>query len=154
MRGLAVAAGGHGMVGGQMIDLAAEHLVADAELIARLERLKTGALISFSCESGAILGGASKDVRETLCAFGFDLGLAFQVTDDLLDVEGDETEIGKKVGKDAAAGKATFVSALGVAGAREEARALVERAIGRLERFGKDAEDFRRLGYFVLERRS
>jgi farnesyl diphosphate synthase len=116
--------------------------------------LKTGALISVSCESGAILGDAGGDARAALREYGNDLGLAFQVTDDLLDVEGDEANLGKKVGKDAAAGKATFVSLLGVEGARREARMLVDRAVARLEGFGKEAEAFRQMGYFVLERRN
>ncbi len=154
IRALSAAAGAPGMVGGQMIDLMAEHSGAGPELITRLELMKTGALISFGCEAGAILGEASAGDRATLRDYGLDLGLAFQVTDDLLDVEGDETNVGKKVGKDEAAGKATFISALGVDGARKEARALVERAVTRLEGFGKEAESFRQLGYFVLERRS
>jgi farnesyl diphosphate synthase len=151
---LSRAAGAAGMVGGQMIDLEAENLDATPELITRLERLKTGALISVSCESGAILGDAGGDARAALREYGNDLGLAFQVTDDLLDVEGDEANLGKKVGKDAAAGKATFVSLLGVEGARREARMLVDRAVARLEGFGKEAEAFRQMGYFVLERRN
>jgi farnesyl diphosphate synthase len=148
------AAGASGMVGGQMIDLEAENFETTPELITRLENMKTGALISLSCESGAILGDAGADARAILRNYGYDLGLAFQVTDDLLDVEGDEANLGKKVGKDAAAGKATFVSLLGVAGAKKEARMLVDRAITRLEGFGKEADAFRQMGYFVLERRN
>ena len=153
VRALAVAAGGAGMVGGQMIDLAAEHSGADSALITRLEQMKTGALIAFSAEAGAILGAASTDVRDSLRNFGFDLGLAFQVKDDLLDVEGDETDVGKKVGKDAAAGKATFVASLGVDGARAEARRLIDSALGRLDRFGSDADPLRGVCGFVLERK-
>jgi farnesyl diphosphate synthase len=148
------AAGAAGMVGGQMIDLEAEKLETTPELISRLENMKTGALISLGCESGAILGDAGAGPRATLRDYGYDLGLAFQVTDDLLDVEGDEANLGKKVGKDAAAGKATFVSLMGVEGARREARMLVDRAIARLDEFGKEADAFRQLGYFVLERRN
>ncbi len=148
------AAGAAGMVGGQMIDLEAENLESTPELITRLENMKTGALISLGCESGAILGDAGADARVTLREYGYDLGLAFQITDDLLDVEGDEANLGKRVGKDAAAGKATFVSLLGIEGARREARMLVDRAIARLEGFGKDADSFRQMGYFVLERRN
>jgi farnesyl diphosphate synthase len=148
------AAGASGMVGGQMIDLEAENFETTPELITRLENMKTGALISLSCESGAILGDAGADARAILRNYGYDLGLAFQVTDDLLDVEGDEANLGKKVGKDAAAGKATFVSLLGVAGAKKEARMLVDRAITRLEGFGKEADAFRQMGYFVLKRRN
>ena len=151
---LALAAGPHGMVGGQMIDLAAEHSAAGAPLIARLERMKTGALISFSCEAGAVLGSAPAATRETLRTYGYELGLAFQITDDLLDVEGDESNVGKKVGKDAAAGKATFVSVLGVDGARQEARTVVDTAVARLEPFGRDADDLRAVAQFVLDRKT
>ena len=151
---LSRAAGAAGMVGGQMIDLEAENFETTPELIARLENMKTGALISLSCESGAILGDAGGEARATLRDYGFDLGLAFQVTDDLLDVEGDEANLGKKVGKDAAAGKATFVSLLGVEGAKREARILVDRAIARLDGFGMEADLFRQMGYFVLERQN
>jgi len=151
---LSKAAGAGGMVGGQMIDLQAEYFGNTPELITRLQNMKTGALISLSCESGAILGDAGATARATLREFGYDLGLAFQVTDDLLDVEGDEANLGKKVGKDAAAGKVTFVSLLGVEGAKREARTLVDRAIARLEGFGKEADAFRQMGYFVLERRN
>ena len=151
---LALAAGPHGMVGGQMIDLAAEHSAAGAPLIARLERMKTGALISFSCEAGAVLGSAPAATRETLRTYGYELGLAFQITDDLLDVEGDESNVGKKVGKDAAAGKATFVSVLGVDGARQEARTVVDTAVARLEPFGRNADDLRAVAQFVLDRKT
>ena len=153
VRVLSAAAGGRGMVGGQMIDLAAEHASVDAALIARLERMKTGALIAFGCEAGAILAAAPDGDREALREYGYDLGLAFQIVDDLLDVEGDENDLGKKVGKDAAAGKATFVSAMGAAGARGHAQDLVERAIRRLDRFGAAAGEFRAFGRHVLERR-
>ena len=154
VRTLAEASGARGMVGGQMIDLAAQHEVIDYDLIALLERMKTGALISFSCEAGAILGECTEAVRDVLRAYGYDIGLAFQIVDDLLDVTGDEAALGKKVGKDAAAGKATFVGALGVEGARREARSLTERGIARLDRFGEDAEPLRAFGTFVLERRN
>ena len=154
VRTLAEASGARGMVGGQMIDLAAQHEAVDYDLIALLERMKTGALISFSCEAGAILGECTEAVRDVLRAYGYDIGLAFQIVDDLLDVTGDEAALGKKVGKDAAAGKATFVGALGVEGARREARSLTERGIARLDRFGEDAEPLRAFGTFVLERRN
>jgi farnesyl diphosphate synthase len=153
VQALAFAAGAPGMVGGQMIDLEAEHASVDPALIARLERMKTGALIAFSCEAGAILAAAPLQDREILKGFGFDLGLAFQIVDDLLDVEGDEANVGKKVGKDAAAGKATFVSALGVEGARREAAALADRAISRLSGHGEVAADLRAIARFVVERK-
>ena len=154
VRAMARAAGVAGMVGGQMIDLAAEHNAVDHELIAMLERMKTGALIAFSCEAGVILAGGDAKSRATLREFGYDIGLAFQVTDDLLDLVGDEANLGKKVGKDAAAGKATFISALGVDGAKREAAALIERAIARLAEFGVRAQPLRAFGEYVLTRRS
>lgn len=149
---LAARSGGNGMVGGQMIDLESEHAAVDAALIARLETMKTGALISFSSAAGAILGQAGDDAVNTLETFGFELGLAFQITDDLLDVEGDEDDVGKKVGKDAEAGKATFVSALGVDGARREARQVTDRALSRLDAFGNRADELRSVAEFVLAR--
>ena len=154
VRAMAQAAGGGGMVGGQMIDLAAQHGTVDYALIAELEGMKTGALIAFSCEAGAILAGRDAQFRNALRDFGYDIGLAFQVIDDLLDVIGIEADLGKKVGKDAAAGKATFVAALGVDGARREAKELVNRAVARLEDFGARAETLRALGEYVLTRRS
>ena len=154
VRTLAEASGARGMVGGQMIDLAAQHEAVDYDMIALLERMKTGALISFSCEAGAILGECAEPVRDVLRTYGYDIGLAFQIVDDLLDVTGDEAALGKKVGKDAAAGKATFVGALGVEGARREARSLIDRGIARLDRFGENAEPLRAFGTFVLQRRN
>ena len=105
--------------------------------ITRLQRLKTGALISFSCTAGAILGKAAEPLRAALAAYAHDLGLAFQIVDDLLDVEGDAAELGKATGKDAAAGKATFVSILGLERARAQAALLAQQAAGHLEPFGR-----------------
>ena len=152
--GLARAAGAAGMVGGQMIDLASENIISHPALIARLERMKTGALISFCCEAGATIAGASAEERETLREFGFELGLAFQIVDDLLDIEGDEETLGKSVGKDEAAGKATFVSTLGADGARREALALVNRAVARLLPFGMAAEPLHVFCDYLLTRQS
>jgi farnesyl diphosphate synthase len=154
VRALADAAGGRGMVAGQALDLAGEHTKADLAAITRMERLKTGALIAFSCEAGAIVAGAPADDRAALRAYGVDLGLAFQVVDDLLDVEGVEAAVGKKVGKDAAAGKATFVAALGVRAARAKAQELVDSATARLDRFGASADLFRAVARFVLDRKA
>lgn len=151
---LAMRAGGAGMVGGQVIDLESEHADVGAGLIARLETMKTGALIAFSTAAGGTLGKAGADAVKTLETFGFELGLVFQITDDLLDVEGDEDDVGKKVGKDAEAGKATFVSALGVDGARREARQLTDRALSRLDTFGGRADELRAAAEFVLARNS
>jgi farnesyl diphosphate synthase len=149
---LAARSGGSGMVGGQMIDLESEHAAVDAALIARLETMKTGALIAYSSAAGALLGGAGTEAVNALETFGFELGLAFQITDDLLDVEGDEDDVGKKVGKDAEAGKATFVSTLGVDGARHEARRVTDRALSRLDSFGTRADELRSVAEFVLAR--
>jgi farnesyl diphosphate synthase len=137
---LARAAGAHGMVGGQMLDL--------------LQRLKTGALISFSCTAGAILGKAAEPMRNALSAYAHDLGLAFQIVDDLLDVEGDAAEIGKTPGKDAAAGKATFVSILGRERARAQASMLARQAAAHLESFGATADLLRQAANFVVSRRA
>ena len=157
VRALAMAAGGRGMVGGQMIDITTETGAAGYDLIVTLERMKTGALIAFSCEAGAILAGRDASFRGTLRAFGYDVGLAFQVIDDVLDAVGEEADLGKRVGKDSDAGKATFVAALGVEGARGEAAALVERALGRLDGLKDAAERIRPLrafGEYILTRRS
>ena len=154
VRAMAAAAGGNGMVGGQMIDLVAEHAGADYELTLRLERMKTGALIALSCEAGAVLAGRDGGFRDSLRQFGYDVGLAFQIIDDVLDVVGDEAALGKTVGKDAAAGKATFIASLGENGARREARALVDRAAARLDVHGEQAGPLRAFGEFVLTRRS
>lgn len=151
---LATRAGGAGMVGGQVIDLTSENANVDVELITQLATMKTGALMAFSTAAGAILGEASPSIVNKLETFGFDLGLAFQITDDLLDVEGDEYDVGKKVGKDADAGKATFISALGADGARREARRVVDRALSHLETFGALADELRAAAEFVLSRKS
>ena len=153
MRGLAVAGGPAGMVGGQMIDLLAEKQELDIDGVTHLQSLKTGALIAFSCEAGAILGRAAPEARAAIAAYGRDLGLAFQIADDLLDVEGEQAETGKAVGKDAAAGKATVVGLLGVSRARERARTLADQAIARLEPFAPRADLLRQAANFVIDRR-
>jgi farnesyl diphosphate synthase len=141
---LAQAAGSHGMVGGQMIDLLAEHRSdLDIGAITRLQRLKTGALIAFACEAGAILGKAAQD-----------MGRAFQIADDLLDVEGSSAATGKPVGADAAAGKATFVSILGVERARAQASVLVNQAVAHLEPFEDRAKLLRDVARFVVDRQA
>ena len=153
-RGLAAAAGARGMVGGQMIDLMAEGRTLDLEHTMHLQSLKTGALIAFSCETGAILGGAGDAARAALRGYGEDLGLAVQIADDLLDVESTAEELGKAVGKDAGAGKATFVDLLGVDGARSRAAELVDRAVARLDHFGNGAGLLRQAARYVIERRN
>ena len=151
---LAAAAGAAGMVGGQMIDLIAEHRPLDIGAITRLQRMKTGALIAFSCESGAILAKAPTEARTALRGYAHDLGLAFQIADDLLDVEGSTAETGKPVGADAAAGKATFVSILGVERARSQAELLIGQAVAHLDLFGRRAELLREAARFVISRRT
>ena len=152
--GLARAAGASGMVGGQMIDISPERERLDLDGITQLQGLKTGALITFSCEAGAILGRAAPEARAALVGYAQDLGLAFQIVDDLLDAEGSAEELGKPTGQDAALGKATFVGLLGIEGARDEAGRIVERAHGRLDLFGDKADLLRDAATFVLQRRS
>ena len=149
---LAKAAGDAGMVGGQMLDLVAKDHALNMPEITRLQRMKTGALIAVSCEAGAIMGRASEKARHALHAYAHDIGLAFQIADDLLDVEGDEEEVGKKTGKDAAAGKATFVSLLGRERAREQAGLLADQAAMHLDLFEEKGKLLRDLAYFVVSR--
>ena len=151
---LAAAAGAAGMVGGQMIDLIAEHRSLDIGAITRLQRMKTGALIAFSCEAGSILARAPAEARTALRGYAHDLGLAFQIADDLLDVEGSPAETGKPAGADAAAGKATFVSILGVERARNQAELLIGQAVAHLDLFGGRAELLREAARFVISRRT
>ena len=151
---LAKAAGSHGMVGGQMIDLQAENQSLNIGQITRLQRLKTGELIAFACEGGAILGQASNSAHEALRGYAHDVGLAFQIADDLLDVEGRVEKVGKAVNKDEDAGKATFVSILGVERARSQANRLADQAIEHLAIFGEKADLLRQAANFVVERES
>ncbi|MEW5727461.1 MAG: polyprenyl synthetase family protein [Pseudomonadota bacterium] len=151
---LAHASGGQGMAGGQMVDLRAAEFAMDVAAITRLQQMKTGRLITFACEAGAVLGKAPAQARQSLRNYAHDLGLAFQIADDLLDVEGDAGEVGKKVGKDADAGKATFVSLLGAERARAQAEILADQACRHLDVFGDKADLLRKTARFVVERRS
>jgi farnesyl diphosphate synthase len=149
---LAVAAGTYGMCGGQMIDLEAEGRTLQLAEVLQLQRLKTGALLEFACEAGAILGDAPEPARAVLRAYAADLGLAFQIQDDLLDVVGDAALAGKDLGRDQAAGKATVVGLLGVEGARtrlEDLRASANRHLDRLE---AEAGVLRAVFEFVISR--
>lgn len=149
---LARASGPGGMAGGQMMDLAAEHQSFDLPTVTRLQQLKTGALISVSVEAGAILGRIPPEGRTGLRGYARDIGLAFQIADDILDVEGDADVAGKTLNKDMAAGKATFLSLLGLDRAREQARMLVDQAIGHLHGFGQEADLLRAVARYVIER--
>jgi farnesyl diphosphate synthase len=151
---LAIASGSAGMVGGQMMDLQAENKELTVEEIIRLQRLKTGELFAVSCEAGGILGKAPGMMRKLLRAYAHDMGLAFQITDDLLDVEGTRTTVGKGVRKDKIAGKATLVSVLGVDQAREHANILIKQAISHLDVFDKKADTLRAMAEFVVSRKS
>ena len=154
VKALARASGHEGMVGGQIIDLYAENHELDVPEITRLQRMKTGALIAVSCDIGAVMGKASEEARHHLRGYSHDIGLAFQIADDLLDVRGDEAEVGKKTRKDAGAGKATFVSLLGVDEASEQAQMLIQQAQEHLAIFGQKADPLRALATFIVERRS
>jgi farnesyl diphosphate synthase len=149
---LARASGPSGMAGGQMMDLAAEETVFDLATITRLQQLKTGALFGFCLEAGAIMGRIPPEGRTHLRGYARNIGLAFQIADDLIDVEGSAEAAGKAVGKDAAAGKATFVSHLGVERAREQAQLLVNQAIEHLEPHGPEANLLRSIARYIIDR--
>jgi farnesyl diphosphate synthase len=151
---LARASGKEGMVGGQMIDIYAEQKDFDLAGIEELQRLKTGAIIRFSAIAGGIVGGASDAEIEALRLYAEDLGLAFQIVDDLLDVYGDAEALGKPVGQDADMDKATFVKLMGAEGARDNAKKLVERAKSHLSGFGMRAEPLKGAADFVFARKN
>jgi farnesyl diphosphate synthase len=151
---LALAAGAEGMCGGQQMDLSAEGQTLDIGAITRLQRLKTGALIGFAAQSGAILGKAPAHMRHTLVAYAHDLGLAFQIADDLIDAEGSADAAGKATGKDQALGKATFVSILGIERARAQALLLADQATRHLDMFDAKADALRALARWVVRRQS
>lgn len=152
--GLSRAAGALGMCGGQMIDLQAERQGLTLDEITLLQGLKTGALIGFACDAGAILGRASSAERAALADYARDLGLAFQITDDLLDRLGDSAVTGKDAGRDQDVGKATFVGLLGEHGARAKLAKLRARASARLDIFGPRSKVLRQVLGFVIERQS
>ncbi|WP_041685708.1 polyprenyl synthetase family protein [Erythrobacter litoralis] len=152
VRTLAAASGMAGMAGGQMMDMAAESADYDLHTITRLQQLKTGALLAASVEMGAILAKIPREGRSHLRAYARDIGLAFQIADDLLDAEGDEEKAGKALRKDDEQGKQTFVTLMGVEGARNQARALVDHAVGHLGQYGEDAAVLRALARYIVER--
>ena len=149
---LGTASGMNGMAGGQMMDMVAETETFDLPTVTRLQQLKTGALLGAAVEMGAILGRLAPEGRTHLRGFARDIGLAFQIADDLLDYEGDESAAGKALRKDAGQGKQTFVSLLGPDRARSQARMLVDQAIAHLAQHGPEADLLRRLARFIVER--
>lgn len=149
---LARAAGPTGMAGGQALDLEAEKSSFDLPTVTRLQAMKTGALIACSVEAGAILGKVPPEGRTGLRGYARDVGLAFQIVDDLLDAEGDEAAVGKALRKDGEAGKETFLSLLGLDRAKAQAQMLVDQAIEHLHAFGPEADLLRDIARFTLER--
>jgi farnesyl diphosphate synthase len=149
---LARAAGAGGMVGGQALDIAAEGAALDIPEITRLQQLKTGALLGAAVEMGAVLGKVPVEGRTHLRGYARDIGLAFQIADDLLDHQGDAVKAGKALRKDAGAGKATFVALMGAARAREQAQMLVDQAIAHLGPHGHEADILRDLARYIVER--
>ena len=149
---LAGASGKGGMAGGQMMDMLAEQTDYDLHSVTRLQQLKTGALLAASVEMGAVLGKVAPEGRSHLRAYARDIGLAFQIADDLLDVTGDEAKAGKALRKDEKQGKQTFVTLMGQDGARDQASALVEQAVGHLASHGDEADLLRALARFIVER--
>ena len=146
------ASGAQGMAGGQMMDLVAETSDFDLPTVTRLQQLKTGALLGAAVEMGAILGRVAPEGRVHLRGYARDIGLAFQIADDLIDHEGDALVAGKAVGKDAVAGKQTFVSLLGPERARDQARMLVEQAVSHLGQHGREADLLRAVARYIVER--
>ena len=152
MSELARASGPAGMAGGQMMDLMAADSLFDIAAVTRLQQLKTGALIAFCLEAGAILGRVPPEGRQGLRGYARDVGLAFQIADDVLDAEGDAAIAGKALQKDAEAGKATFLSLLGLDRAKAQMHMLVDQAIAHLQGFGKEADLLRAIARYIVER--
>ncbi len=152
LQALAKASGPSGMAGGQMMDLEAEKTRFDLATVTRLQNMKTGALIAFCVEAAAIMARLPVEARRGLHGYAHDIGLAFQIADDLLDVEGDAELAGKALGKDAAAGKETFVSLLGVDRARAQAHMLVDQAKAHLHGYGAEANLLRAIADYIVER--
>ena len=149
---LARAAGAYGMAGGQMLDLLPPDQPPDIESIIRLQRLKTGALIGWSVEAGAILGCAPSDARTSLRGYAQSVGLAFQIADDLLDHDGNEASVGKRLRKDGEQGKHNFVTLMGAERAKRQAELLVDQAIEHLQDFGERARLLAAIARFAISR--
>jgi farnesyl diphosphate synthase len=149
---LARASGPAGMAGGQMMDMAAAASALDIAAVTRLQQLKTGALFGFCLEAGAIMGRVPPEGRTKLRGYARDVGLAFQIADDLLDEQGEEAKTGKRLGKDRDQGKETFVTLLGHDRARQQAELLVEQAVGYLASYGAEADLLRAIARFAIDR--
>lgn len=154
VKALAEASGSNGMVGGQVIDMEGENRHLTLPEVINLHAMKTGRLICYSAEAGAILGQANSDLRHHIISYGRDLGTAFQIADDILDATASAEELGKTAGKDTAAGKSTFVSLLGIHDAQKEANRLINKAIRHLEPFGSTADNLRALANYVITRKN
>ncbi|MBO6037838.1 MAG: polyprenyl synthetase family protein [Acetobacter sp.] len=153
IKSFADASGAYGMVGGQMIDMESEGCSLSLEETQHLHALKTGCLIRYAAEAGAILGQASSDLRQCIRSYGTHIGAAFQITDDILDVTATAQDLGKTTGKDKASGKSTFVSLLGIERARTEAIRLIEKAIADISSFGTAADRLRDLACYIINRK-
>lgn len=151
---IATAAGWFGMVGGQVLDVRSEGKTVDLEALQQIHRLKTGELIRVSLRAGAILSGASAAMLASLSDYGRQIGLAFQIADDILNVEGDRVLLGKQTGSDAARMKVTFPSLLGIEASRARAESLIKDALASLASFGDRAAPLRRITRYILERKS
>jgi geranylgeranyl diphosphate synthase, type II len=151
---IAMAAGFFGMVGGQVLDVRPEGKTVDLSTLHRIHGMKTGAMIRVSLRAGAILAGASEEQIESLSNYGEQIGLAFQIVDDILNVEGDRTLLGKETGSDAARGKVTFPALMGVAASRTQVHALIKEALYSLAFFDDRAEPLRRIARYLPERTS
>jgi geranylgeranyl diphosphate synthase type II len=151
---IATAAGAAGMVGGQIVDMEAEGHTADLDMVNYIHNHKTGALILASIQCGALLGGADKETFAAFSAFGKDAGLAFQIADDILDIVGDQQQLGKDIGSDEQRGKATYPAVIGIDAARQRMNELHEHAVELLAPFGKQAEALRQISHYIINRSS
>ncbi|MBN1830615.1 MAG: polyprenyl synthetase family protein [Deltaproteobacteria bacterium] len=151
---IATAAGYEGMVGGQVVDIQSEGKEGDSSIVEFIHTHKTGALIVASVSSGAILGGAEKDQLKALTSYGKDIGLAFQVADDILNVEGSRQEMGKSVGSDARQGKITYPAVFGLERSKEIQKALVDRALETLKSFEERADPLRQIARYIIKRKT
>lgn len=151
---IAKSSGSRGMVGGQVVDMEAEQNPIDLPTLEYIHTHKTGALILAAVDVGALLGGASTEQRRALCRYGEAAGLAFQVADDILDIVADQSQLGKDVGRDQQRGKATYPALLGLAGARQHADELRERALSALDIFSVSAQPLREIANYIIDRSS